>query len=81
MDFLIGFLIIGAGIAVMKYRYTVYGVTGEWGWASQYLGGNGTITAIVLIGMLLVGVGVAYPFGVFDNVGKQPTLQQANKAP
>jgi hypothetical protein len=46
----------------MRYRYVIYEFTGEWGWASQYLGGNGTITAIVLIGMILIGVGVAYPF-------------------
>lgn len=67
MNFLVWFLIIGAGIAVMKYRYQIYNLTGEWWWAAQYLWWNGTITAIVLIGMLLIGIWVSYPFWVFDD--------------
>ncbi len=66
MDFVIGFILIGIGIALIKYRYVVYDFTGEWGWASTYLGGNGTIVAIVMIGMFLIGLGTAYPFGVVD---------------
>lgn len=76
MNFLIWFLLIGAGFAVMKYRYVIYGVTGEWWWATQYLWWNGTVTAIVLIGMLMVGWGVAYPFWVFENVSKAPDMTQ-----
>ena len=53
-------------MAILKYRYQIYDFTGSWGWAEKYLGGNGTIFAISLIGMLLIGVGTAYPFGVID---------------
>lgn len=77
MDFIVWFMIIGAWVAVMKYRYHIYNLTGEWGWAAQYLWGNGTITAIVLMGMILIGVGVAYPFGVFDEMGTPQKIEFA----
>lgn len=40
----------------------------------KYLGGNGTVLAIVMIGMLLVGVGSAYPFGAFDGMNDPITV-------
>jgi hypothetical protein len=41
-------------------------MTGDWEWAVKYLGGNGTVVAISLIGMLLIAAGTAYPFGVIE---------------
>lgn len=66
MDFIVGLLVILSGIAILRYRYQIYEFTGEWDWAIKYLGGNGTVVAISLIGMLLIGAGTAYPFGVID---------------
>ncbi len=70
MKFLVGFLFIGLGIVIIKYRYQIYSFTGDWDWAVKYLGGNGTILAIIFAGMFLIGVGSAYPFGVIDLGGK-----------
>ena len=53
-------------MAILRYRYQIYEFTGDWDWAVRYLGGNGTIVAISLIGALLIAVGTAYPFGVID---------------
>lgn len=66
MNFILGLILIAIGIALIKYRYVVYDFTGEWWWATTYLWGNGTIVAIVMIGMFLIGLGTAYPFGVVD---------------
>lgn len=64
MKFVFGILLIALGIAIIRYRYEIHNFTGNWGWAEQYTGG--TVNAIVLIGMLLVGMGTAYPLGAFD---------------
>lgn len=50
---------------IIHYRFKIYDFTGEWTWASTYVGNS--INAIVLIGMIFMGAGAAYPFGVFDN--------------
>ncbi|PID84355.1 hypothetical protein CSB09_01440 [Candidatus Gracilibacteria bacterium] len=66
MKFVIGFLLIILGGVIIRYRYHIYNFTGDWGWAQKYLGGNGTVTAISLIGAILIFAGFAYPFGAFD---------------
>ncbi len=66
MNFIIWILIIFAGIAILKYRHQIYEFTGEWDWAVKYLGSNGTVVAIALIGMIMIAVGTAYPFWVID---------------
>lgn len=67
MDWLVGLIIVVAGIAMLRYRYPLYHFTGEWGWAQKYLGSNGTVVAIALIGAFLIFVGVAFPLGAFKN--------------
>ncbi len=57
-------VLIAIGWAIIHYRFNIYDFTGEWEWANKYL--NNTMIAIVLIGMILVGMGAAYPFGAFD---------------
>lgn len=64
MNLLLGIILIALGITIIRYRYEIHNFTGNWGWAEQYTGG--TMNAIVLIGMLLVGVGTAYPLGAFE---------------
>ncbi|MDD2693897.1 MAG: hypothetical protein PHY14_03110 [Candidatus Gracilibacteria bacterium] len=77
MKILIGLFFIAIGIAIMRYRYQIYNFTGDWDWALKYLGGNGTVLAITLIGMGFVAVGAAWPFGAFDNTNgkvQNPTI-------
>ncbi|MBP6981727.1 hypothetical protein KBB25_03055 [Candidatus Gracilibacteria bacterium] len=69
MNFFYGLLIILGGIGIIQYRYKIHDTTGDWAWAEQYVGG--TVNALVLIGMLMIGIGTAYPFGVFDDLGPQ----------
>lgn len=79
MNILIWLILIALGIAILRYRYQIYNVTGEWWWASQYLGSNGTVVAISLIGMILIASGSAYPFWAFDNMNKQPQFNIGQK--
>ena len=67
MQFLTGLILIALGATIIYYRFRIYDVTGEWIWASTYLGN--TMNVIVLIGMILIGAGAAYPFGAFDGFG------------
>jgi hypothetical protein len=57
-------ILIAIGTSIIYYRFKIYDLTGEWGWASTYLGN--TMNAIVLIGMIFIGAGAAYPFGALD---------------
>lgn len=66
MNFLIGIILIIVGILLIKYRYPIYHFTGDWSFAQQYLGANGTVVAISLIGAGLIFVGVAFPLGAFN---------------
>ena len=65
MKIIIWLLFITAGVAIIQYRFVIYEFTGEWEWANKYL--NNTMLAIILIGMVLIGIGSAYPFGAFDD--------------
>ena len=64
MAFLFGLIMIISGIAIIRYRYEIHHITGNWGWAETYL--SGTVNAIVLFGMLLIAAGTAYPLGAFE---------------
>ena len=68
MDILIGILIFSLGIVTISYRYAIYRFTGDWEWAMRFLGTNGTILAIILIWALLMFLGIAYPFWIFDSL-------------
>ncbi|OIP53893.1 hypothetical protein AUK10_01860 [Candidatus Gracilibacteria bacterium CG2_30_37_12] len=57
---------IALGLGILKYRKIVYSWTGKFYWAEKYLGSGGTIFIISLIGLGLIFVSVAYPFGVLD---------------
>ncbi|MBX9809078.1 hypothetical protein K2X92_01685 [Candidatus Gracilibacteria bacterium] len=74
MKLLIGLILIAFGTAIIYYRFKIYDITGEWNWASLYLGN--TMNAIVLMGMILIGIGAAYPFGAFDDFNTVPTAVQ-----
>jgi hypothetical protein len=65
MSIVIWLLFIAVWVGIIYYRFKIYEFTGEWTWASVYLGS--TMNAIVLAGMILIGIGAAYPFGAFDD--------------
>jgi hypothetical protein len=66
MKLLIWLMLIAIGATIIRYRFQVYEFTGEWDWANTYL--SSTMVAIILIGMVLIGAGAAYPFGAFDGL-------------
>ena len=74
MKLLTGLILIACGAAIIYYRFKIYDVTGEWDWANLYLGN--TMNAIVIIGMIVIGAGAAYPFGAFDDFDTVPNLTQ-----
>jgi len=47
----------------------------------KFLGANGTIVAIILIGAILMFIGVAYPFGIFENLDPRivPTIKKCRQ--
>lgn len=65
MKIIVWLLFIAAGAAIIHFRFTIYEFTGEWDWANKYL--NNTMVAIIMIWMVLIGIGSAYPFGAFDD--------------
>ena len=79
MRLITGLILISIGAAIIYYRYRIYDLTGEWQWANTYL--NNTMIAIVLIGMILVGMGAAYPFGAFDGfAGTSNLMDKTNSS-
>ncbi len=79
MKLLTGLILIAIGTAIIYYRFKIYDVTGEWAWASTYLGN--TMNVIVLIGMILIWAGAAYPFGALDNFwGNGQIIEKVNSS-
>ncbi len=79
MKLILWLILIALGVAILRYRYQIYNFTWEWWWANQYLGSNGTIVAISLIGMILIWAWAAYPFGAFDGFMDPRWLTLPNK--
>jgi len=70
MKIFIGFILIVVWALLIRFRFQIRDFTGDWDWAIRYLGARGTTTAIVLIGMLIIAMGAAYPFGAFDDMNE-----------
>lgn len=64
--FLISILGIAAGMLLIKYRESVYRMTGKNPWAEKYLGQGGTITLLVIIGGSSVILSILYMTGALD---------------
>lgn len=77
MDFLVGIILVLAGISMIRYRFQVYNFVGEWDWAIKYVGG--TVNAISIAGALLIFVGVAFPLGAFNNTKTLPNAISGNQ--
>lgn len=72
---------IAMGLGTLRYRKVVYSWTGKFYWAEKYLGSGGTILVITLVGLGLIFVSVAYPFGVFDKPTNSNMAPTNNEAP
>ena len=63
MYFLIGVLIIGLGVAILKYTRQTYELVGSFAWAEKFFGIGGTITALKLFGIIFIVTGALYALG------------------
>lgn len=60
MHFLTGLLIIALGVLMLKYIRQTYEFAGSFDWAEKFFGVGGTITALKLIGLIMIVVGALY---------------------
>ncbi|KKT76632.1 MAG: hypothetical protein UW70_C0016G0011 [Candidatus Peregrinibacteria bacterium GW2011_GWA2_44_7] len=67
MRILTGLLISIAGFLLIVYRERVKGMTGDIGFAEQYLGGGGTYTFYLLLGIVLFFVGLMWASGTLQS--------------
>jgi hypothetical protein len=63
MNFLVGLLIIGLGVVILKYTRQAYEFVGSFAWAEKFFGIGGTITALKLIGIVFIVTGALYALG------------------
>lgn len=63
MNFLIGLLVIGLGVVILKYIRQTYEFVGAWDWAERFFGIWGTITALKLLGLVFITIGSLYALG------------------
>jgi hypothetical protein len=68
MDRIFVFLLgVPLGFIIMIYRSQLKQITGEIGFAEQYLGSGGTYTFYILLGIGIVFLSVSYAFGAFQD--------------
>lgn len=63
VNFLIGLLVIGLGIIILKYIRPTYEFVGSWVWAEKFFGIGGTVTALKLLGIIFIVFGSIYALG------------------
>ena len=63
MNFLIGLLVIGLGVVILKYIRPTYEFVGSWVWAEKFFGIGGTVTALKLLGIVFIVFGALYSLG------------------
>ncbi|PIE85234.1 hypothetical protein CSA08_03170 [Candidatus Gracilibacteria bacterium] len=66
IDIFYAICLIAMGVVILKYRKVVRTWTGTFYWAERSIGRGGTYLIIMLIGVLLIFLGVIYPFGGVD---------------
>jgi len=57
MRFLYFAILLGLGIALIRYAFPIVRTLGQMDWAERYLGSGGTYTAWKLIGVLMIIAG------------------------
>ena len=63
MNLLIGLLVIGLGVVILRYIRPAYEFVGSWAWAERFFGIGGTITALKLLAILFIVFGALYMLG------------------
>ncbi|HEX7259575.1 MAG TPA: hypothetical protein VF272_01435 [Candidatus Saccharimonadia bacterium] len=66
--FLIGALLLGIGIATMKFNYQLVGITGYLGFVEKWLGAGSTYGFFKFLSILTCIFGFLYMFGLSDVV-------------
>lgn len=75
MRILVGLLVSILGFLMIVYRERLKGVTGDIGFAEQYLGGGGTYTFYLILGVVLFVMGLMWSTGTLqwwfaENLGR-----------
>lgn len=63
MNFVIGLLIIGLGVVILRYTRQTYELVGAFAWAEKFFGIGGTVTALKLLGIVFIVTGALYALG------------------
>ena len=67
MNIIYGILGLILGFSIIKYRYSIYKMMGSWSFAEKIFGSGGTITAMVLLGFIIIAFSIMLMFGQLDN--------------
>jgi len=58
---------IALGFSIIKYRYGLYEMMGTWSFAERLFGSGGTVTAMILMGLMVIIFSIMLMFGQLDN--------------
>ncbi|HID91797.1 TPA: hypothetical protein EYG96_00215 [Candidatus Gracilibacteria bacterium] len=67
MNFVYGIMGIALGFSIIKYRYGLYEMMGTWSFAERLFGSGGTVTAMILMGLMVIIFSIMLMFGQLDN--------------
>lgn len=59
-NFFVGLIVIALGVLILKYIRETYELVGSWTWAEKFFGIGWTVTAIKLLGIVLITFGAIY---------------------
>jgi hypothetical protein len=68
--FIIGLMLVAAGVFTLKFNYQLVGYTGSIGFVERYLGGGSTYIFLKLLSVLVCIGGFMYAFGLWDPVAR-----------
>ncbi len=69
MRFILGPIVVIAGILVMRNTAAITDMTGQLDWAERYLGSGGTYTWWTICGLGLAILGAMWIFGLLGLIG------------
>ena len=67
MNIVYGLMGIALGFSIVKYRYGLYEMMGTWSFAEKLFGSGGTVTAMILMGFIVIIFSIMLMFGQLDN--------------
>ncbi len=68
MNIFYGLVGVALGFLLIKYRYQLYKMMGSWSFAESIFGSGGTVTAMTLIGFVIIIFSIMLMFGQLDTV-------------